>query len=51
MHIMSIIASQIKEKLDLKRAPLNFFTNQGLRAFDVDQVLALRDSMGADKDI
>ena len=42
IHMMSVIAVQIKEKLGLKRAPLNFFTSQGLRIFDVDQVLALR---------
>jgi len=40
--MMSIIAIQIKDKLNLKRAPLNFFTSLGLRIFDVDQILALR---------
>ena len=40
--MMTIIAVQIKEKLKLKRAPLNFFTSQGFRIFDIDQILALR---------
>ena len=35
-----MIANQLKISQGLKRAPLNFFSDSGIRVYDIDQVIA-----------